>query len=143
MQGHIRRIGFAIVEPQIHDVPVFDVQGAGQHAVEHVLVLEAVDLLSVLKRLLIEEQHLLDADFLKGRRGFHAFPDFQDGVQGLVHVQKHLGEAQAHMVDLRLRLVEMGVDIFQPFLSHGAHIAGVVDPVASGPARDLADFRGF
>ena len=143
MQGHVRRIGFAVVEPQIHDVPVFDVQRAGQHAVEHMLVLEAVDLLSVLKRFFIEEQHLLNADLLKRRRGFHAFPDFQDSIQGLIHIQQHLRKAQTHMIDLRLRLIKVGVDIFQPFLSHGAHIACIVNSIASGPSRDLADFRGF
>ena len=143
MQGNVRRIGLAVIEPQIHDIPVLDIQRAGEHPVEHVLVLKAVDLLPVAEGFFIEEKHLLNADLLKGSRGFHALPDLQDRVQRLVHVQKHLREAQAHVGDLWLRLVKMGADEFQPLLSHGAHIAGIVDAEAPGPARDLADLRGF
>ena len=47
MERYIRRIGFAVVQPQIYDIPVFNIDRTGQHAVEHVLIFKSVDLLPV------------------------------------------------------------------------------------------------
>ena len=45
VQTHIRRIGLAVIQPKRHHITVSGIDGAGQHPVQHVLVLKAVDLL--------------------------------------------------------------------------------------------------
>ena len=43
MKGDISSIGFTVIEPQINDIPVFDINGAGQHPVEGMFILKPID----------------------------------------------------------------------------------------------------
>ncbi len=141
MERYVRRIGLAVIKPEFHDIPVLNVDGTGQHPIERALVVKTVDILPLLISPLIKKQHLINTDLLKGRRRLHRFPDLQDRIKGIFHIQQHMGKAQAHPADRFLLLRIAFPDIFQFFLSRRAHIAGLVNTVPPGAPGDLLDLR--
>ncbi len=64
-------------------------------------------------------------------------PDTQDFVQRPVDIQQNLRESQIDLLNRQIRRFHPVLNQRQLFLSHGVHIAGIVNSVPSGPAGNL------
>ena len=60
IQGHVSRIRFAVIQPEKNNIFILNVNGAGQHPVQGMLVLKPVDVLPVPVSPFIQEKNFLN-----------------------------------------------------------------------------------